>query len=365
MYGDTKNNIAWITCGKLYKLDPSVNGNFIMNGANGIDDKREFLDFAKNPSAINPSWNYLYSANNQPEAVDGYLYPGYYLPKDRATRITNLLAPKNNWTILEVQKMIFDNTSATASSLVENWITCIEGNNWNANEKQALETLKKWQGSNNLHETAPTLYNKWISCYLSNTFKDEMGEENFKSFLGTHIMKQIIESQSKNEASVWWDNLATKNKKENKKEILTQSFKEAIVALEKQLGTNSSQWTWNKVHTLEHQHPMGKVAALRGIFNVGPFEASGSNEVINNLMFLYNDEGVYDVKAGPSTRRIIDFSDIENSLSVLPTGQSGNPMSEHYSDQAEMFNKGQFRKMKLNKKEIIATSTKLVFFPKK
>ena len=82
-------------------------------------------------------------------------------------------------------------------------------------------------------------------------------------------------------------------------------------------------------------------------------------------MFFYNDEGLYDVKAGPSTRRIIDFSDIENSLSVLPTGQSGNPMSDHYSDQAEMYNKGQFRKMKLNKKEIIATSTKLVFFPKK
>jgi penicillin amidase len=365
MYGDAKNNIAWITSGKLYKLDPSVNGNFIMNGANGVDDKREFLDFSKNPKAINPSWNYVYSANNQPEAVDGYLYPGYYLPKDRATRINNLLEPKNNWTKSDVQKMIFDNTSATASSLVENWITCIEGNNWNANEKQALESLKKWQGSNNLQETAPTLYNKWISCYLSNTFKDELGEENFKSFLGTHIMKQIIESQSENENSVWWDNLATKNKKETRKEILTQSFREAIAALEKQLGADESKWTWNKVHTLEHQHPIGSIAALRSLFNVGPFEASGTNEVINNLMFSYNDKGVYDVKGGPSTRRIIDFSDIENSVSVLPTGQSGNPMSPHYSDQAEMYNKGQFRKMKLNKKEIIKTSTKLVFIPNK
>jgi penicillin amidase len=159
--------------------------------------------------------------------------------------------------------------------------------------------------------------------------------------------------------------LATKNKKETRKEILTQSFREAIAALEKQLGADESKWTWNKVHTLEHQHPIGSIAAMRNLFNVGPFEASGSNEVINNLMFLFNDKGVYEVKAGPSTRRIIDFSDIENSVSILPTGQSGSPMSAHYSDQAEMYNKGQFRKMKLNKKEIIATSTKLVFFPKK
>ena len=74
---------------------------------------------------------------------------------------------------------------------------------------------------------------------------------------------------------------------------------------------------------------------------------------------------MYDVKAGPSTRRVIDFSDIENSVSILPTGQSGNPMSSHYSDQAAMYNKGQFRKMKLNKKDIIASSTKLVLKPKK
>ena len=365
MYGDAKNNIAWITSGKLYKLDKSVNGNFIMNGANGIDDKKEFLDFSKNPSAINPNWNYVYSANNQPEPIEGYLYPGYYLPKDRATRINGLLKPKNNWTSADVQNMTNDNTSATAISLIANWTQSMANTSCNAHEKKALETLKKWSGSNNLQDVAPTIYSKWISCYLKNTFQDELGEENFKSFLGTHIMKQVIEGQSKNENSLWWDNIATKNKKETKKDILSQSFKEAITALEKQLGTTETLWTWNKVHTLEHQHPIGKIAALRSFFNVGPFEASGSNEVINNLMFFYNDTGMYDVKAGPSTRRVIDFSDIENSVSILPTGQSGNPMSSHYSDQAAMYNKGQFRKMKLNKKDIIASSTKLVLKPKK
>ena len=86
--------------------------------------------------------------------------------------------------------------------------------------------------------------------------------------------------------------------------------------------------------------------------------------MINNLDFSFNDNGKYTVKAGPSTRRVIDFSDIENSMSILPTGQSGNPFSKHYNDQAEMYNSGKFRKMKLNKEEIIKTSTKLVFFPK-
>jgi len=47
MYGDAHNNIAWITSGKLYKLDQSVNGNFILNGANGIDDKKNSSIFLK------------------------------------------------------------------------------------------------------------------------------------------------------------------------------------------------------------------------------------------------------------------------------------------------------------------------------
>jgi penicillin amidase len=365
MYGDAKGNIAWNTSGKLYKLDKSVNPNFILNGSNGIDDKKEFLDFSKNPHAINPSWNYIYSANNQPEAVDGYLYPGYYLPQDRAKRISGLLESKNNWTKDDVGKMINDNTSSVAPSVAKNLISALDLKSLSSNEKQAVEVLKKWNGSNDLNDVAPTIYNKWIYNYLKNTFQDELGESDFKMLLGTHIVKQLVEPQSKNENSIWWDNVATKSKKETRKEILSRSFSESITTLEKQLGKDVNSWTWGKVHTLEHQHPLGKVAALRGVFNVGPFSVPGSAEVINNLFFDFTGSGEYIVKGGPSTRRVIDFSDIENSESILPTGQSGNPFSKHYNDQAELYNSGKFRKMKMNKGEIIKTSTKLVFVPMK
>jgi len=364
MYGDAKGNIAWNTSGKLYKLDKSINPNFILNGSNGLDDQKEFQDFSKNPHAINPSWNYIYSANNQPEAVDNYLYPGYYLPQDRAKRISSLLQPKNNWTKEDVGKMLNDNTSSITPSITANLIGALDAKSLSNNEKQALSILKKWNGSNNLKDVAPTIYQKWIYHYLKNTFQDELGETDFSMLLSTHIIKQIIEPQSKNENSIWWDDVTTKNKKETRLEILNKSFREAIIALEKQLGKEVNSWTWNRVHTLEHQHPLGQVAALRGVFNVGSFEVPGSTEVINNLFFNFTNTGEYQVKGGPSTRRVIDFSDIENSMSILPTGQSGNPFSKHYNDQAEMYNTGKFRKMKLNKEEIIKTSTKLIFLPK-
>ncbi len=361
MYGDAKNNIAWFTSGKLYKLEKGVNANLILNGTNGIDDKKKFLEYAKNPSAINPSWNYVYSSNNMPEAIDGYNYPGYYLPEDRARRITNLLDNKSNWSKEEVSKMTNDNTSPVSIETVKTMLLVINNKNLSSQEKAAINLLKNWKGTNQLIDVAPTIYTKWLYFYLKNTYQDEMGEISFKQFLKTHIMKQSIAFQTKNINSPWWDNIHTKSKKETRSDILNMSFKQAISSLNNQLGNDVNSWTWNKVHKVEYKHPLGSVALFKPFFNVGKFSISGTNEVINNTMFDYSDEAQHIVKAGPSTRRIIDFSDIENSWSILPTGQSGNPMSTHYNDQAEMYLQGKFRKMKLNKEEIIKTSTKLIF----
>ena len=363
MYGDSKNNLAWITSGKLYEVNKSVNTNFILSGTNGIDDKKQFIEFKNHPMAINPPWNYVYSANNQPQAINNYLYPGYYLPKDRATRIESLLQNKNNWTKADVCKMTLDTKSITALENIKVVLNTLDVNKLSGIEKQAVDSLRQWNGSNELQQVAPTIYNKIVYFYLKNTFEDELGTANFKAFLATHVMKQIINAQLKNKASVWWDNRKTKNRVEGRAEILAQSFSNAVSSLQNQLGDDVATWTWNRVHTLELQHPIGKVKLFKGFFNVAPSAVAGSCEVLNNVMFTYSDEAINEAKAGPSTRRIIDFSDIENSLSILPSGQSGNPMSVHYKDQAKMYKEGKFRKMKMNTLEIIKTSTKLVFEP--
>jgi penicillin amidase len=365
MYGDAKGNVAWWATGKLYKHTEGVNPNFILNGASGNDDITEFLDFSKNPSAENPDWGYVYSANNQPEAVDGFLYPGYYLPEDRAKRITTLLDAKGNWDKETVSKMMVDNTSMVSPQVVKQLVAIVALNQLSEKERSSIAILKKWQGTNNLKDISPTIYNKWIYFYLKNTFEDELGTEGFKRFLDTHIMKQVIANQIGKEASVWWDNTNTKNKKETRAEVITKSFKEAIASLENQLGSSVEGWTWDKVHQVEFQHPIGKIAAFRQLFNVGPFATAGANEVIDNQFYTYGDDPTYTIKGGPSTRRIVDFSDIENSWSILPTGQSGNPFSAHYKDQAELYNAGKFRKMKMNKEEIIKSGTKLIFKPAK
>ncbi|MFT4684892.1 MAG: penicillin amidase, partial [Flavobacteriales bacterium] len=282
-------------------------------------------------------------------------------------RIVELLEPKNDWTKEDFMKMILDSKSSIAPELVKIIVNNVTNNLSIDNEKEALDELKKWDGDFTKSSVGATVFTKFIYMYLKNTFEDEIGTTVFASFINTHVMYREISEQLKKEESIWWDNIKTTETKENKSQILSQSFSETVATLENQLGNDVNSWTWNRVHTVTHKHPLGTLKALDFLFNlnIGPYEINGSNRVINKQGFDISNTPVNDVKSGPSTRRIVDFSDIENSMSILPTGNSGNPFSEFYRDQAEMFVNGEFRKMKLNKEEIEKVSTKLIFTPKK
>jgi penicillin amidase len=67
-----KGNIAWWATGKLYKHNDGVETHFILDGSS---EKTILLNIWISPtqSAVNPEWNFVYSANNQAEAVDDFI----------------------------------------------------------------------------------------------------------------------------------------------------------------------------------------------------------------------------------------------------------------------------------------------------
>ena len=364
MYGDAEGNVAWWASAKLYEMPDSLSTKFVLDGASGTQEPLRYLDFSENPQAINPPQNYVYSANNQPDSISGMLYPGYYLPENRAKRIVELLDVKDNWDRESVSEMILDVTSSVNPELVTGMINLIDISILNEDQLVLMDMLKNWKGDYPLESVSATLYHRCEYFVLKNTFEDELGKELFEQFMSTHLLKRHIAKGSNMEEGIWWDNVHTEDVVETRKDIAMKSFADAWSSLLNDFGDDIEQWQWSKVHTLEHEHPIGQVDALRKYFNVGPFPVEGSREVINNMAFPYDDTGFYKVNSGPSTRRIIDFSDIENSISILPTGQSGNPLSKHYKDQAEMYLKGEFRKMMINEAEIKNSSNLLSFKPK-
>ncbi|MEJ2584181.1 MAG: penicillin acylase family protein [Robiginitalea sp.] len=363
MYGDAEGNVAWWAAARLHETPDSLSTKLFLDGSRMAEPVE--LPFDQNPKAINPPWGYVYSANNQPDTTEVGLIPGYYLPENRARRIEELLAPQSDWDREGVMKMITDVTSPVNPEIAARFIDAMAGVSLPEAERAMLEALEAWNGEADLESKESVLFHRWVYQVLAHTFRDELGPEGFAALLRTHLVKRLIAPISQKDEFIWWDDITTEDRIETRTGIVQKAFRAAMASIESDFGGIAGDWGWKDVHTVEYSHPLGRVAALRSFFNVGPFPVHGTREVINNLMFPYDSTGYYRVSAGPSTRRVIDFSDPGESRSILPTGQSGNPFSPHYEDQAPLYIQGKFRKMLLDPEDIRQNSESLLIFHSK
>ena len=355
MYADIEGNYAWWASAKLPKRPDHVHSKMILDGASGEDEVLGYYDFDENPQAVNPPWGFVYSANNQSVSADGLRPPGYYLPEDRAKRITYLLNQNDQWTIDDVKKMLLDVTSNNVTDIINSIENELTASAQSERDREILRELKTWDGNFGLQDIAPTLYTKLMYRVMYNMMYDEL-QERWETFNGTFLMKRSTQKMIRDGDSPWWDKIGT-DQVESRADIVSLSFREMVDELSDQLGNHHKDWRWGKVHTLEHKHSFDSNATLRKYFNVGPFPVPGSYEVINNLQYTISADGWYQTAAGPSSRRAIDMGNLESqNWNILPTGQSGNVLSPHYKDQAEMYVQGAFRRQLLNKEEIVANA---------
>ena len=200
-----------------------------------------------------------------------------------------------------------------------------------------------------------SIYHYW-NISVKKLLFDELTETELSKFckLGEHwslYKKLLFEPNSK-----WWDKTSTKDNIENKNEIIYQAFKIAISKL-----TKLNNWEWGNIHQLEFEHPLGKKKPLNLIFNLGPYKSPGGYEQINNLKAA-SCSFQQKIKAGPSTRRIIDFISPESSFGILPIGNSGNLASIHYNDQSKLYFNNNYRNQLMNNESIEKVKRKEFIF---
>ncbi|WP_425391419.1 penicillin acylase family protein [Ekhidna sp.] len=356
MYGDSSGNIAWWAVGKLLKRKDERTSKTFYDGSSGHYDPDSVYAFEKNPHAINPPWGYVHSANNQPDTVDGVLYSGYYLPDDRGERITQLLDDNNSVSVNDVKSMLMDDQSVMMTEVKGIMLHAIK----DTEQGEVLRDLLKWEGNFDRDDFRPLIFQKWVNETLKAAQLDEIGTDLWPMYKRTHTYKVAAEHLIKNKNSKWWD-IDSTSVIESRGDIIRMAFEKTMEDLTNQWGNDYTLWNWGAAHSLRHNHAMGEVISF---LNVGDFPVSGGNEVLNNMGYTYEEDKKQTIRFGPSTRRIVDFSDIRNnSWSILPTGQSGNYFSPYYDDQAEMFANGEFRKMMMDHDEIKRSENKIVLTP--
>jgi len=363
MYGDVDGNIAWWAVAKLPIRPKHVVSKLFLNGSTGEDENLGYYPFEKNPHAINPPWGFVYTTNNQPDSVDGVLYPGYYYPKSRAGRVAELLKEDKKWSPEDMKKINLDVLSHMHVEIAREIASGLKALN-NPSYSDFVSILESWDGEHRASDTAPSVYYNMLSQIMFLSMKDEMGESAFHSLMATAIPKNSYLKFIQREDSPWWDDVRTPGQKETREQIFQKAAANTLSLLQSTCGDKPEDWTWGKIHTLKHNHPLGAVKLFDRIFSVGPFTVDGGSETLNNLAFSLDTTGYFPVTSGPALRKITDFSAIEHGETVSPTGQSGNLMSHFYDDQAEMFATGQFRKMLMNRPDIEGVSkNKLILKP--
>lgn len=363
IYGDKDGNIAWWASGKIPKRPDHVNPTRFLDGASGKDEFLGWYDFTENPQSENPESGMLVSANHEPDPYNGKSFAGYYLPKGRFNRITQLLSAKSDWTVEEMKAIHADHTSAIHEENTKMILEVLKDSKFTEKEKLLLNLMDGWEGDHPVDGKAAIVYNKFIYFMTEYGLLDELGEKAFEEVLKSYSYRISIPSFISNPDSPWWDDLTTSDIKESQKEIFEKSLRATAENLYGALGENVDNWKWEDVNTVTHVHPIGRKKPFDRIFNVGPFGTSGGNGVPNKQEHRLSAADKYAVGSGPALRILLDFADVEHSLNINPTGQSGNIMSPHYDDQAEMYINVQYRTQKMNRTEIEQNARKLVFKP--
>jgi penicillin amidase len=166
----------------------------------------------------------------------------------------------------------------------------------------------------------------------------------------------MLEYFVKNNASKWFDDTSTPNVIETRDDIIIESLNQTIQQLEEMLGGDVSTWKFELIHRLNIQHLLGRVLTW---LNYPEFPIDGWENTVNPA-------SGFKVSHGASWRQIIDLSNLNNSINVLPGGQRGNPFSKHYYDQLELWLNGGYKPMKfvVAPQKLEDVESRIIFRPK-
>ncbi len=364
VFADTNGNIGYWCCATV-PVRPKGDGFLPVPGWTGDYDWQGYLPFEERPHIINPEEGFFATANNK---IDIENYPQfishYYEPVDRITRIRQLLNAREKLTVEDMKQMQQDVYCVLAAELTPKIIQVLGKRSSGADAQNVKKTLSQWNFKMEADSTGAFLFEKIYGNMMEAVFKDELGEELFKKYLETTVFPpRAIRSLVKNGSSEWFDDVGTPDK-ETLEDIIEKSVAQTIRQLKKEFGNDPGKWIWGKVHTLTFEHPLGKKKPLNHLFNIGAFPVGGNHLTINKRQYPYN--APYQVTAGPSYRMIVDFSDMNNSQHVLPTGESGQLGSAHYKDQVDLYLDGQYHPAWIERSDIEKDATgKLFLVPKK
>lgn len=370
IYSDKEGNIARLALAGIPIRNPSP--VLLRNGWNPSQDWQGYVPYEELPSEINPERGWVANANNP---IGGENYPyyisSYWETGARFERIQQYLQRDMMFSPQAFQQMQNDSYSLYARDITQIILPVLKDDT-EQDFSTVISYLENWDYSYERSETAASILDVFLLKLSRNVFEDEMTASVYENYVQFNAIPERTLLRMLQNGSSFFDDVTTEDRQESRNEMIRLSMNEATEYLRQELGSEPFEWRWEQLHTITLEPSLlGRAAddpdapaALKLIVNnllsIGPHAAVGTGSSINNGEYKWNDP--YKMVLGPSIRRVVDFSKLNRTFSILPTGQSGNPISEYYGDQTDswlngqykflyqdstFFNESQFRTMKL------------------
>ena len=354
MYADRSGNIAMFSVAKI----PIRNYNPVLfrKGWDPKFDWKGYIPFKKLPHVINPKDGWIANANNRITTGNYPYYITYFWePPSRIETIDRFLSSHDTLGVNDFKTLQNSVYSSQAAQVTKEILPALESDASDTLISKALPYLKNWDYKYDDSETAASIFDVFFSDLTKNTLSDEMGNKAYNMFIKLQLLPYRVEDHLlaiPDSTTKLFDDIDTPGV-ETRKDIILKSMRQAIRFLSDSLGSKPLNWRWERLHTLTFEPVLfgraakapGASTALKMIVNnilaKGPFPAKGNGVCVDNGEYSWQHP--YSMILGPSIRRIVDFANPGSVWSILPAGQSGNPLSKHYDDQMKMWMTGKYR----------------------
>ena len=329
-FADTNGTIGFISPG-LVPVRMRGNGLLPVPGWTGTWEWTGTIPFDNLPQAINPPSGRFVNANNPP-AGPGYpfLLAARWPEPLRARRIDTLLDKAGPQSVAASVAMQKDIATSPPRRLLPLMLPQPgpETQALSRTAQKAVLLLRAWNFQAGRTQAAPLIFSWWLRELNRELFAQRLGPM-FRDYWGLHpgVIEHIL-----SEAPSWCDQPGRPHSR-SCTDLLRSSLETTVRTLATRHGEEPAGWRWGDEHRAALAHPLfGRIPGLRSLFAIGT-PADGDAFTLNQGGTPVADEDTpfADIH-GPGLRAVYNLADLDQSLFMIATGESGNPLSPYYRD---------------------------------
>jgi penicillin G amidase len=317
----------------MYPKKAVGQGRFVQDGSLSSSGWKGFVPKDQVPFYKNPARGFVSSANqHSTDPSYPYFYHSESFEPYRGRIVNDFLTKMDTITIDDMKQMQNSNYSLMAEEALPLMLKNLDESALTEPEKKILGELKTWQYFYDAEKVAPIYFEEWYKAFYNDTWDEFLKQKNVDNIQKPSTWRTVFLLRDE-PANKFFDVVASADKKETAKDILTAAFKTMVLEIPKveaEIKTKYDKdptliWTHYKDTEVPH------LSTIPG-FGRSHLSNGGNSRTINSMKKNH----------GPSWRMIVEMGDQPHAFVAYPGGQSGNPGSPYYTSFLETWTKGEY-----------------------